>query len=459
MAGNKETSQAVYQLMIENNVKENNAQRISNAICGYLEFRKLGGETFTPETLLAEAQTDLKKCKLGLDKYFSWLKGERTEGYPTNEKPLLESSAYQNVYSKSASFFSHQGIAFGKGFTPKISKINKALGADKDHEFLKVDETGLDTVIDKTELKTFLNALSPRDRAVGLAMLSSSQDSGDIFGTMQNGQLKSGITIGEFKKGCKMNHTGIRFFWEGQRVKTNEVFKTFFSVEATEAVSNYIKSERIGAEDSEPLFLANGKNGKMVRMETEHLNKSFLYCAKNIGIKWDNEKHLNPFRPKRLRHFWETCAYKAKVDLLLTKNFMGHAQTETEGYIENRADLEIIYSRIEPKLSIFTGSEQLEQAVKSVANAEDTLAQYKKEVAELRLERLEARARIDTIEKANESLAKKFNLLEGALNSILEGKIEIKNLKTPKLEYNAKAKVYYGPNVEQREKERVNKKV
>jgi integrase len=400
MTAKRESGEAkeVYQSMIKAQVQPETSRKIANAICQFIEFRKLKGETLTAFDLLTEAKTNFENTKQELRNYFLWLKGETVEGYPTNEKVMLESSAKERVYSKCVSFYSHQDIRFPKGFTPKISSESKAIKADLDHPFLVLNKEETDTVIDKTELKAFLNSLTPRDRAIGLCMLSSSQDSGDI--------LK--LTVGEFRAGCKQNHTGIRFFFTNERNKTSVRFQTFFSTEATEAVFQYLRTERIGALDSEPLFT----NTKGNAVTHTNLSENFAYGAKSIGIVWGTENQ-NPFRPKRLRHFFLTCAAKAGLGgTQFEKQFTGHILTVGERYNENRADLEVMFKRIEPYLLIFTGSDLLEKTVKTLSDTEDTIKELKETISDVRFQRDQIKDQLDENKAKMVGLEKSVDIMK-----------------------------------------------
>ena len=133
-------------------------------------------------------------------------------------------------------------------------------------------------------------------------------------------------------------------------------------------------------------------------MLTEHLGKSYRYTAKTIGIKWDIDKQQNPFRPKRLRHYFTSCAKKAGIDEYFVKILMGHVLTEGENYIQDRAELEIVYCKMEPCLSIFTASDQLEKKTQELAEVSDKIKELKDTIFELRLQKLEVK---DLIERQN----------------------------------------------------------
>ncbi|MGD0803892.1 MAG: hypothetical protein ABSA11_07455 [Candidatus Bathyarchaeia archaeon] len=390
-----ENRKVVYDLMISKQVKENNSKKIAKAVNLYCLYRNT-----TPESLLSEAKADFDKTQKELVNYYEQLKTE-----------VLESTAKERVYSKITSFYTHSGFRFPLHFTPKINKLSQAIQADRDHEFLKLNKEESETFIDKTELRKFLNSLSPRDRSIGLAMLSSSQDSGDIFR----------LTVGQFKTGCKMNGTGIRFFWDNNRVKTSERFQSFFSVEATEAVNQYLETERIGALETEPLFTINAtiidkktkkKITKIVAMQPEHLHKAYSYTAKQIGIVWDSAKFQNPFRPKRLRHYFLTCASKAGIDEIFQNILTGHTLTIGQSYVENRADLEIIYKRIEPYLTIFGNVEQLTKAVKTIADVEDIVKQQNDLIRDLKIDRLETKADLEEMKKKNTALDQTVSIMK-----------------------------------------------
>ncbi len=399
-----ETKEQVLELIKKAKFSDATRNRVANAICNYIWFRKQGGEEYTPLSLLDEAKTDIEKTMAGLEAYYQWLQGIEVEGYPKNKTPMLITSAKERVFSKCVSFFTHNRISFGRHFTPTIAKESPAIKADRDYEFVKLNEEGNDTVLDKSTLRKFLSALNARDRAIGLCMLSSGQDAGELFS----------LSVGDFKTGCKMNHTGERFFWENSRSKTHKTFQTFFSVEATEAVKHYLQTERSTVKDDEPLFIS--KYGG--RMQANQLSANYFDTAKRIGIEWNDEKHQNPFRPKRLRHFFSTCLEKAKVGVRFSKIMMGHNLTIGESYVQNRADLEIEYTKVEPLLGVYSGTEQLQKTVDVLVQSQETIATLKQTISDLRYERDTLKDQLTAQRMKNEKTEGEVSVLQTQVTRI-----------------------------------------
>jgi integrase len=366
----------VLETLKDSDISESTRRKVGVAVSEFVEFRNLKRDVnVSPQILIEEGRADPKLELCEIRKFFNWLQGLEVEGYPTKSEGVRESTAKERAYSKLCSFFTHNGANFGKGYTPRISEVSDAIRADQDHQFLILN--GDHTEIDKTELRNFLNALSPRDRAVGLAMLSSSQDSGDL--------LK--LTVGDFlKQFLNGSAKKTRFYFEGCRAKTNVRFRTFFSEEATRAIRSYLESDRKGAKFEEPLFVINTKSGS-VALCPSHLNKAFLYCARSMGLEWDLDE-LNPFRPKRLRHYFSTCAAQAQISALFTKTFMGHALTVGEKYVEfQSADLELVYSKLEPYLSIFDASEKVQKLSNQLVETTESITELKGLISDLRFQR------------------------------------------------------------------------
>ena len=137
-------------------------------------------------------------------------------------------------------------------------------------------------------MQQFIAILKPRDVAITLALLSSSQDSGDLF-KLNMGDIRE-------QKGKS------RIFWEGTRNKTTVQFRTFLSKEATRFIRKYADQERRNAEDKDRLFVYKyRKNGQpkrkaQKRMTSGNLASIYRDAARKMGIKWSNGEH-NPLRP------------------------------------------------------------------------------------------------------------------------------------------------------------------
>ena len=345
-----ETYESVKRLQKDEEMNKNTRVKIISALSQFLDFVNMNSEVEkTPDDLIKDAETDLglDETEDKIKQFYKWLQGKHIEGYPDHEpmsdgRHLRESSAKERCFSKLVSFYRHSRISFTKGFSPKISKESKALKADSRYPFLVYDEEKHETYIDHEPLKTFLGNLSVRDQGVALAMLSSSRDSSDVLA----------LNMKDFRKqeGSK------RFYYEASREKTNEMFQSFFSAEATKKIWDYIKQERNLAGDNDPLFVYTPKrttnNGSgPQRLDPNHLADNFRNAARKMGVIWTSDEQ-NPFRPKRLRHLFRTAADKAGLKELHIKIMMGHALTVGESYSEP-AEMEKEYSKVEPLLTVF----------------------------------------------------------------------------------------------------------
>jgi hypothetical protein len=340
---------------------ETTKNRIANGTANYIWWRNLSGENVSPPEILEEARNDLNTAEEKLKNYYRWLMGEHINGYAVNPNKVLKTTAHERVFSKVASFFSHNDyyrVRFSPAFTPSTDEISWAIQEDAKHPFTVETEDGEGTTFDKAELRRFFNALSPRDRAVGLALVSSSHDSIDVLS----------LTVNDFLNGIIKNGES-RFYWTGNRAKTHKPFQSFMSAEATQAIFDYLKSERPDAKPEEPLF--TNKLGTMLDPDT--LSDNFKNTAKAIGITW-NPKCQSPYRPKRLRSIFETACDITKVPTNFAKILMGHKRNVHEKYNQNIPELLLVYKRIEPLVSIMTGSERLQ-----TLNNENLSLKYSKE--------------------------------------------------------------------------------
>jgi len=136
-------------------------------------------------------------------------------------------------------------------------------------------------------------------------MISTGQDSGDVLG------LNIGFVTSHVNKS--------RLYWEGQRNKTYEEFRTFFSKEATEYVRKYVEQERKGASNDEPIFIRGNwtkageeESDKPKPMTARNLGLNYFTAAEKMGII--NGYTQNPLRPKRMRSVFSSACYQAKID-------------------------------------------------------------------------------------------------------------------------------------------------
>ena len=361
-----------FKTAIENIVKNSNRTNVSkhtkdnylDALEQYEKFvnsQKGLAKQITPEDLVVEARRDVEKAKERIRLFFRWLQGQPLPNFKPRGKSMKSTSACVRAYAQIRGFYANNGVAFGKWKTPNLADMKKeAIENDTAVPFFKLDKRRK-IYLNRGKIKHFLSNLKLRDQAIFLAMLSSSHDSGDLFE----------LNVGDIRK----QEDRERFYWEDQRSKTEVRFKTFFSVEATAFIHQYIEQERRDAKDNEPLFITSNKG----RMKPYHLSALFRDVAKKIGVKLENGSQ-NPFRPKRLRHIFRTGMTHAHVDEGYINAFMGHRTSVSRDYLEKPLTiLEAEYSKGEPFLTVYgIGGTELE-------TIQTELAEWKGKVAELNM--------------------------------------------------------------------------
>ena len=291
---------------------------------------------------------------------------------------MKESSAYTIAYGYLRGFFVNHDVAFKKKWKksiPKVKRIRKALKKDSVYTFYDVDEKTMTIRFNRELMQRFLSNLKLRDVAITLALLSSSQDSGDLF------RLNIG-DVYEQKNG--------RIFLEGNRRKTGVLYRTFFSKEATKFIKRYIQQERQNAEDGEPLFIYTARHRDQQepieeRMAPNYLASIYRDAARRMGIKWENGEH-NPLRPKRMRHLFRTACDTAGISELYTNAFMGHTNHQGQDYSElSKAKLELEYLRVEPFLTVYGEAEESLEIKEEVRKLEARTLDLNKEIQEQKI--------------------------------------------------------------------------
>lgn len=368
-----------FKTALQNIIKNSNRTQMSkHTKTNYLAALKLYNEfvnnkegilkQITPDDLIVEARSDAEKAKEQIRLFFLWLQGQPIPNYKPRSKSMRQTSAFIRAYSQVRGFYTNNGIIFGKWKTPNIADMKKeAIENDVTVPFFKYE--GRKVYLDRAILKQFLANLKLRDQSIFLCMLSSSQDSGDLFS----------LSVGDIRKQEKRD----RFFWEAQRGKTQVRFKTFFSIEATNFVRRYIDQERSEADNRDPLFVYNSRRKGQTRaveecMTSNWLGSVFRRVARKMGLPVGNG-FQNVFRPKRLRHVFRTAFTHAHVDEGYIHAFMGHRSSISQDYLgKDLTTLEIEYSRAEPLLTVYgiAGTEELEKI-------QNELSEWKGKVADL----------------------------------------------------------------------------
>jgi len=364
------------------------------------------------DELVNEAKADVSKIEELLDLFYDWLQNKEVEGYRQRGKKMKESSANQRAYGYLRGFFANLDISFERKWTrriPKVKRPKQAIKKDMVYTFYDVDEKTKTIRFNRELMQQFLANLKLRDMAITLALLSSSQDSGDFFK----------LNVGDIREqGGKR-----RIFWEGTRDKTGVLFRTFLSKEATRFIRKYLDQERKNAEDKDPLFIytryqkKKQPNGKVKpvkvekRMTPTNLASIYRDAARKMGIKWENGEH-NPLRPKRMRHLFRTACDTAGIPELYTNAFMGHRNHMGQEYSElSKAKLELEYLRVEPFLTVYGQTEENLEIKEDVRKMEARIVDLNKEIAD-------HKRATENFQKENLIIQRELQLLKDILNPL-----------------------------------------
>lgn len=351
----------------------------------FLEFVNSEEEKveLTPDNLIEEARTDIKKTEGRISNFFKWLQGQKIEGYKPRGKKMRETSAHQRAYGYLRGWYCNNDILFERKWIrkiPKVTRFKEALKKDAVYTFFKVDEKKRKIYFDREPMQQFLSNLKLRDQAITLALFSSGQDSGVLFS----------LNIGAIRE-----QKNSRIFWEGKRDKTQMLFRTFISKEATKLIRTYIKQERSDAKNDKPLFVTSGNHGKC--MTPELLSSVYRDAAKRMKIEWDNGEQ-NPLRPKRLRHLFRTACDTAGVAELYQNAYMGHSNSQGQGYSElSPAKLELEYLRVEPFLTVYGTVEENVEFKEQISKLEGTINLLSKRNVEFEEGRKELGQKVQTL--------------------------------------------------------------
>jgi len=363
------------------------------------------------DELVKEAKADVSKIEELLDLFYDWLQNKEVEGYIQRGKKMKESSANQRAYGYLRGFFANLDIAFERKWTrriPKVKRPKQAIKKDMVYTFYDVDEKTKTIRFNRELMQQFLANLKLRDVAITLALLSSSQDSGDFFN----------LNVGDIREQRMKG----RMFWEGTRDKTGVLFRTFLSKEATRFIRKYLEQERRHAEDKDPLFVytryeKKKPDGKVKtvnvekRMTPTNLASIYRDAARKMGIKWDKGEH-NPLRPKRMRHLFRTACDAAGVPELYTNAFMGHRNHMGQEYSElSKAKLELEYLRVEPFLTVYGQTEENLEIKEDVRKMETRIVDLNKEITD-------HKRTTDKFRKENLMIQRELQLLKDILNPL-----------------------------------------
>jgi len=346
------------------------------ALTQYLRFLNSKKDLEREITIDDVFKMPVKEIELSIHNFYDWLRGNPVEGYegtyisPRRKKPAPDTSAYNYAYSALRGFFTRNGIEFSREFKgPNINDlVPKAISLDRQLEFFRPDMDNGGAFFDRELFRAFLSHLNLRDQAIALSLLSTSQDSGDLF------KLNVGFVRRQVDLQTKKPRE--RLYWEGRRTKTGVRFRVFFSKEATKAIRLYLETERKDAKDDEPLFTKTGSRGRMTPV-------AFANNCREVAIKmgfYENGNGFqNPLRPKRMRHLFRTaCDYAGIKEEGYIHVFMGHRSTISSRYMELPTwRLEQEYVKVERVLSVYGDNVEI---VKVTRELEEKMEREKSEL-------------------------------------------------------------------------------
>ena len=308
----------------------------------FIRFLRAGGDQeATPDSILEWVRTKKGKEVIKLLNNFSrWLQGQDVEGYekrvPQRKGKFLNQVSADNLaHGTVRGFFTHNEVLLPKSGRKKKPRRSKVKKNDENYAIFKAGENGKE-VADYGLLRQFLSTLNIHDKTIIMSMLSSSQDSGEVL------SLNIDFVI---------NQPDVdRFYWEGERSKTGEEFRTFMSKETTQMLRRYVAQERKDAGPDEPLFVRTMGQ----RIPPKNLAQNCKNVAQKMGLVNGNTQH--PFRPKRMRSIFRSACGIAGVEKGYINVFMGHKSDISDSYLENpRATLELRYAMVEVYLTVFAG--------------------------------------------------------------------------------------------------------
>lgn len=337
-------------------ISQNNWVSLLTKMKTYLDFVVSGPDShLNPDALLREALENSDLARSRIMKWYNWIQGGTVEGYEPWMKEGKPHRIAQNTavsyLGRIRGFYTHNKVLFGKWKCP--ARIpSKSKQADAKLDVFKFDEENGEIFVDTPLLQQFLANLSFRDQTIALSLYSTSQDAGDLF------KLTLGWLRGQEKES--------RLFWEGNREKTSEPFKVFFSKESTEMVRRYVGQERKNAQEFEPIWVVGREyeyeyNGDTITVNggltSSILGYNFRVAANAMGVK--EEGKTNPLRPKRFRHLFRTACSTAGIDVGVTQAFMGHKTPVSSTYLSRgKAFLLSQFVQVEPFLTVFKSQDQ-----------------------------------------------------------------------------------------------------
>lgn len=354
------------------------------------------GWIMTPDELIEEAREDVDAAVRRITNFKAYL---LENGVKMNHAITIANGGVQ-------SFYSHNRISL-----PRITyrkETPQVVESDDNHSLHVYDSATKKIRFESDVLQDLAANLSFRDQVAMLGVLSTSHDPTDLFA----------LNVGFVRR-----QNGERLFWQSDRNKTGEHFKTFFSVEASRFLRKYVETERNDADNEDPLFVTDGRTFERRNPATkdpetisfgERLNAhvfsmNLRNAQKKLGLVED--KKQAPFRPKRLRKLFRTACARAGIDEGFRMLFMGHSGNVSSGYLETpRAMLEAEYARLEPFITIFktTTSEDIDEINLELTSTKEGLSQAMGTLDDQKNRIIKLYESMETLRQRNEDIERRL---------------------------------------------------
>ena len=332
------------------------------------------------------------------------------EFYQECLKTTQKSSSISSAYGIIRGFFSNNDVITQNWSSPKMGVLQSNITDEQNPLFVRNDN-GYE--LDREFIKKYLDELGLRYRIICLCLLSSSLDISDVH------NLK--IEDVKYQKDDNL-------FIVGQRSKTGEIYKTFFSKETTSMIREYIQKERKSTLGHEILFIpenrmlgreykkVTGKNLFVNRvkvaeypitkpMSHENLDMLFRRATKRLEIQ-TKKGQFQPFRSKRFRHIFQQCCSRVGLPNTVIDIFMGHKGDINKQYeTESKFELLDYYEQVEPMITIYedipktSKISELEKKISLLEEKKENVIDFGDEmlfrIKRLEMENKELRSRID----------------------------------------------------------------
>jgi len=320
-----------------------------------------------PDEIIEEALKGKETVKARLSDFCTWAQDEKGKKF---------NASVHGSYHIIRGFYAHNDINTQKIRTPKVEPSEVQFTDDNVPLFDIIEVEKSDGTKEKEKrikrefIKNFLECLSPRDKIICMCIKDSGMDGSDILD----------LTL---KTVRYQDPSEKRIFVRALRNKTSEIIATFFSIETTKLLRNYIKLHRKDTNDDDPIFVQSIQEfkvdfhkihkrrfdpsidelklkavdphylAKCFRIATEKLEKLLSTSEKPVRILQRNKQ--SPLRPKRFRKLFNDVCDGAGIPTDIKRVFMGKSDPANKVYEgKSRQDLELYFEKIEPKLTIYS---------------------------------------------------------------------------------------------------------